>query len=103
MFPPAGPVLRESDWQAAPSLHVRVNGESNGRLYVQNYTMGGSFLAGGKVAEQFAGMMKEMQTWLAAVRGEGELVVRPEQAYTVTCILEAIYQSAAAGNAVHLG
>jgi predicted dehydrogenase len=103
MFPPSGPVVRTSDWQAAPDYHVRVNGEASGKLFVQNYTMGGTFLAGGQKPEQFAGMMKEMQTWLAAVRGEGELVVKPEQAYTVTCILEALYQSAASGGAVQLG
>jgi predicted dehydrogenase len=102
MFPPTGPVVRESDWQAAPSYHVRVNGEANGKLYVQNYTMGGTFLAGGKVAEQFAGMMKEMRAWLDAVQGKSELVVKPEQAYAVTCVLEAIYQSAAAGDVVHM-
>ena len=103
MFPPTGPVVRESDWQAAPSYHVRVNGEhEGGRLFVQNYAMGGSFLDAQGEREQFVGGIKEMQTWLTAVRGEGELVVKPEQAYTVTRILEAIYQSASSGDAVHL-
>jgi predicted dehydrogenase len=42
----------------------------------------------------------EAKTWLNAVRGEGELVVKPKQAYTVTRILEAIYDSAASGDIV---
>jgi len=102
MFPPAGPVVRESDWQAAPSYHVRVNGEHNGRLYVQNYTMGGRFIRGDKEPEFFVGGEKELDVWLKAVRGEEDLVVRPQQAYVVTCVLEAIYQSALSGDVVHM-
>jgi predicted dehydrogenase len=44
-----------------------------------------------------------MQTWMSAVRDEGDLLVKPEQAYMVTCILEAIYQSALSGDVVHFG
>jgi len=102
MFPPTGPVVREADWQAAPAYHVRVNGERNGKLFIQNYTLSGTFLAEGGTPEQFVGGIKELDTWLKAVRGEAELVVKPEQAYTVTCILEAIYQSALSGDAVHM-
>ncbi len=102
MFPPTGPVVRTSDWQAAPAYHVRVNGENNGKLFVQNYTMGGTFLADGGKPEQFVGGMKELDVWLKAVRGEDELVVKPEQAYAVTRVLEAIYQSAQAGDVVHM-
>jgi predicted dehydrogenase len=39
----------------------------------------------------------EQQVFLSAIRGEGKLVVLPEQAITVTWILEAIYESAASG------
>jgi predicted dehydrogenase len=102
MFPPEGPVVRTSDWQAAPAHYVRVNGENNGKLFVQNYTMGGTFLADGGKPEQFVGGMKELDVWLKAVRGEDELVVKPEQAYKVTCILEAIYESALANDAVRM-
>ena len=102
MFPPTGPVVRTSDWQAAPAYHVRVNGEHNGKLYVQNYTMGGTFLADGGAPEQFVGGIKELDVWLKAVRGEDELVVKPEQAYGVTRILEAIYDSALSGDAIHM-
>jgi len=102
MFPPTGPVVRTSDWQAAPSYHVRVNGESNGRLYIQNYAMGAQFIDGGGEKEKFTGGVKELDAWLKAVRGEAELVVKPEQAYAVTSILEAIYRSAQSGDVVHM-
>ena len=53
--------------------------------------------------ERFAGGTKEALAWFGAVRGESELVVKPEQAYTVTSILEAIYNSAASGDVVRMG
>jgi predicted dehydrogenase len=100
MFPAGGPILRVADFQSAEALHVRVNGENNGKLYIQNYTMGAQFIgSGGK--EDFAGGTLEMQTWLDAIRHNTDVVVKPEQAYTVTRILEAIYQSAATGQLVH--
>lgn len=100
MFPAAGPILRTADFQSAGEYHVRVNGENNGKLYIQNYNMGAAFIgSGGK--EDFAGGTLEMQTWLDAIRHDTEVVVKPEQAYTVTRILEAIYQSAATGQLVH--
>jgi predicted dehydrogenase len=101
MFPPTGPIVRTGDFQSATSHHVRVNGERNGKLYIQNYEMGLPFLGSGK-KENFPGGLMEMQTWLNAVRGEGELVVKPEQAYTVTRILEAIYNSALSSDVVHI-
>ena len=96
MFPPTGPVVRTAEFQSAPDYHVRVNGEYGGKLFVQNYAMGQAFLGGG-FKEDFAGGYKEMQAWLNSVRNDAELVVKPEQAYTVTRILEAIYQSAQSG------
>lgn len=97
MFPPTGPIVRTAEFQSAPSYHVRINGENSGKLFIQNYAMGAAFLGDGG-AEQFAGGTLEMDTWLKAIKGEGELVVKPEQAYTVTCILEAIYNSANSGD-----
>ena len=55
MFPPGGPIVRTSDFQAASSYHVRVNGERNGKLFVQNYAMGASFIGDGNKAENLAG------------------------------------------------
>ena len=71
-------------------------------MYIQNYSMGASFIGDPSKTEDFAGGTLEMDTWIKAVRGEGELVVKPEQAYTVTCILEAIYRSAASGDVIHM-
>jgi len=102
MFPPGGPIVRTSDFQSAGSFHVRVNGERNGKLYIQNYAMGAAFIGDGSQAEDFAGGYKEMKAWLDSVRYDTELVVKPEQAYTVTRILEAIYDSAASGDVVHM-
>ncbi len=100
MFPPSGPIVRTADFQSADSLSVRVNGERNGKLYIQNYFMGAQFIGSGK-KEDFAGGALEMETWFNYVRGTGEIVVKPEQAYVVTRILEAIYKSAQTGELVH--
>jgi len=102
MFPPSGPVVRSADFQAEDSLNVRFNGEHNGKLFIQNYALGAQFI-GGKRAEDFAGGTVEMEAWLDSIRSDKELVVKPEQAYVVTRILEAIYQSAASGDVVHMG
>jgi predicted dehydrogenase len=99
MFPASGPIIRVADFQAADSLHVRVNGENNGKLYIQNYSMGAQFIGSAK-PEAFSGATLEMSTWLDSIRHDTDVVVKPEQAYTVTRILEAIYQSAASGKLV---
>ncbi len=95
MFPPEG--------QPRDGLHVRVNGEQNGKLYVRNYEAGSGLYDKSGKREQFAGSIKEMDAWFNSVRTGAELVVKPEQAYVVTQILEAIYQSAASGEAVRMG
>ncbi len=43
----------------------------------------------------------EAQIWVNALYGEGELFVTPEQALTVTKILDAIYKSAASGKTIY--
>ena len=42
----------------------------------------------------------EAKIWLDAIEGKGELCVKPEQAFTVTRILDAIYKSSATGELV---
>lgn len=42
----------------------------------------------------------ECKVWLDAIDGKGKLVVEPEQAFVVTKILDAIYQSANAGHQI---
>ena len=50
----------------------------------------------------YPGAEQECITWLNALEGKGELVVYPEQAFVVTQILEAIYESAHTGKLVEL-
>jgi predicted dehydrogenase len=102
MFPPTEPVDRKSDFQPGGNFHVRVNGERDGKLFIQNYSPGAGFTDEDGRSEDFTGSVKEMQSWVQALRGEAELVVKPEEALVVTTILEAIYQSAQTGDVVHL-
>lgn len=44
---------------------------------------------------------KEAEIWVAALKGEGGLFVTADQAFVVTKILDAIYQSAKTGKAVY--
>ena len=43
----------------------------------------------------------EATHWVNALTGRGELFVKPEQAFTVTKILDAIYKSAASGKTIY--
>lgn len=42
----------------------------------------------------------ECAAWLDAIDGKGELVVKPEQAFIVTKILDAVYKSAKVGKQI---
>ena len=80
-----------------------VGGENNEKLYINkimankqvkidvNTQAGGVDLFPGKNVEAAD---VECKVWLDAIDGIGELVVRPEQAFTVTKILDAVYESA---------
>jgi predicted dehydrogenase len=95
MFPPAGQASKAADFVTSDAPNVRFNSEKHGKLFIQNY-------ATGAAGPGFGGGLLEMTTWINSVREDKELVVKPEQAYTVTCILEAIYKSAATGQLVSL-
>ena len=43
----------------------------------------------------------EAKIWVDALLGEGELFVTPEQALTVTKVLDAIYESARTGETIY--
>ena len=43
----------------------------------------------------------EAEIWVNALLGKGELFVKPEQAFTVTKILDAIYKSAETGKTIY--
>jgi predicted dehydrogenase len=55
----------------------------------------------GKVTPTSGVKSNEAQIFVNAIRGEGELFVTADQAYTVTRILEAIYTSSKTGKPVY--
>ncbi len=79
---------------------LRINGEKNGRLYDTTIQIGGGgvafFDSKGVEAE-----VVEMNVWIDAIRNDTDVIVKPEQAYVVSQILEAVYESAATGKAVY--
>ncbi len=86
-----------------------VGGLNNKKLYL-NKIMGGKQVkieantAEGGVdyfpGQQVKNADVECKVWLDAIEGKGELVVKPEQAFTVTKILDAVYESARTGKQI---
>lgn len=86
-----------------------VGGENNEKLYLNkvmgnkqvkidvNTAAGGVDLFPGKKVQPYD---VECKVWLDAIEGKGELVVKPEQAFVVTKILDAVYESAQSGKQV---
>ena len=77
-----------------------INGVKHGRPYVPAPNMkkkGVDFYEGSSDDPK----VMEQRVFVDAVRGEGELTVKPEQAFVVTQILDAIYQSAKTGKPVY--
>ena len=86
-----------------------VGGANNEKLYLNkimggkqvkieaNTSVGGVDLFPGKTVQPFD---VECKVWLDAIEGKGELVVKPEQAFTVTKILDAVYKSAQSGRQI---
>ena len=72
----------------------------NGQLMQETISPVGqvAYFGGGGSAEGVA----EAKQWLEAIINDTEPVVKPEQAFVVTKILEAIYQSAETGKEVYL-
>jgi predicted dehydrogenase len=79
---------------------LRINGEEFSKLYTRNVALGGSGVAffNGKT-ESDADM--EARLWIEAIINDTEPLVKPEQAFVVTQILEAIYESAKTGKAIY--
>jgi len=78
---------------------LRINGEKNGTMYVQNIQTGG----GGVAYFDSKGVdlaYEEAKSWINAVRNDTDPVVLPEQALVVSEILEAIYESAKTGQPI---
>lgn len=76
---------------------LRINGVRAGRQYVltPNFSAGGAAFNDGRGDE--AAHEREERLWIEAVRGGAAPITKPEQAYTVTRILEGIYESAKSG------
>ncbi|KQX46559.1 MULTISPECIES: Gfo/Idh/MocA family protein [unclassified Paenibacillus] len=80
---------------------LRINGEKHSRLFTTEVDLkagGVAFYDGAKESDADL----EMRTWIKAIENDVDPVVTPEQAYVVSQILEAIYESARTGKAVYL-
>ncbi|MBO1512005.1 Gfo/Idh/MocA family protein [Metabacillus bambusae] len=79
---------------------LRINGEDFGKLYTNKVELGPGGVAfyDGK-SESDADL--EARLWIDNIINDTEPVVKPEQAFVVTQILEAIYESAKTGKAVY--
>ena len=77
---------------------LRINGVRNGRQYVltPDFNAGGAVFNDGKKSESPSD--REESEWIEAIRNNTEPLVRPEQAYVVTRILEGIYESSKRGD-----
>ena len=76
-----------------------LNTAKYGKLIDEGYAAGGGVAYFGG-ASQSPGEFEARQ-WLKAVMGEGEALVKPEEALTVTRILEAIYKSQETGTTIN--
>lgn len=76
-----------------------INETTHGKLTEKHLSKGGAiaFFTGGHDGPEFA----EAKQWLKALRGEGEPLVKPEQAFTVTMILDHIYKAATTGKTIY--
>ena len=77
---------------------LRINGIRNGRQYVltPDFSTGGVAFNDGNKSEGPAA--REEREWIEAIRNNTEPLVKPEQAYIVTKILEGIYESSKSGD-----
>ena len=76
---------------------VRINGIHNGRQYVTvpDLHAGGAAFFPGATSEEPS--VREARAWIDCIRNDTDPFVLPEQAFTVTRILEGIYESAKTG------
>lgn len=80
---------------------LRLNGEKNGSLYETKFGLGKggvSFFDG----NQESANDKEARLWIDCILQDKEPVVTPEQALTVTEILDAIYESSRTGKTIYM-
>ncbi|MBW7474579.1 Gfo/Idh/MocA family oxidoreductase [Paenibacillus oenotherae] len=79
---------------------LRINGEKNSRLYVNEVEMNAGGVAFYDGASENPEEL-EMRTWIDAVINDKDVLVTPEQALVVSEILEAVYESSRTGKAIH--
>ena len=80
---------------------LRINTVLGGRKTILEPDVSENSKASGDLIFNYPGAQREADTWLSTLEGKSGLVVKPYQAYTVTRILEAIYESAKTGEAVY--
>ena len=88
--------------KAGADMHdgLRINGVKFGKQYTMKPEMnakGVDFYSGSADDPK----IMEQRIFIDAIKGEGEVVVKPEQAFVVTQLLEAIYESAKTGKPVY--
>lgn len=89
-------VLCGTDGGADMQDGLRINGEEFGRLFVKNVEVnlkGVDFYSGEKLEPQDV----EARQWIDAIVNDKDPLVKPQEAFTVTKILEGIYESAKTG------
>ncbi|MEK3833812.1 MULTISPECIES: Gfo/Idh/MocA family protein [unclassified Paenibacillus] len=80
---------------------LRINGEKHSKLYTNKIELGAGGVAFYDGKEEKSTDI-ELRKWIEAIEQDKDPVVTPEQAYVVSRILEAIYESAQTGKAVYL-
>src|SRR5699024_12248376 len=79
---------------------LRINGEKFGELYTTNVEFGSGGVAFYD-GESESDADFEARQWIESIINDTEPVVKPNEAFVVTQILEAIYESAKIGKAVY--
>ncbi|MCR2803829.1 Gfo/Idh/MocA family protein [Paenibacillus soyae] len=80
---------------------LRINGEQHSRLFTKEVELSSGGVAFYDGASDNAPDL-EMRMWIQAIEEDKDPVVTPEQAFVVSQILEAIYESSKTGKAVYL-
>lgn len=78
---------------------LEFNETRHGKLIETKFSEGGTiaYFNGGNSGPEFL----EAKQWLEALQGKGDPLVKPEQAFVVTKILDSIYKSAESGKTVY--
>jgi len=79
---------------------LRINGEEFGRLYSKTVVVDAKGVAFYEATREDPSLL-EARSWIDAVINNKEPVVKPEEAFVVSQILEAIYESARTGKPVY--